>query len=212
MLQSTQLTRHYSIYTLALCLSDVSCCIHHVTVLSRYQRDIKDIKVKEYVAALHRSETSVRRPRGIPTPPANDVRRSGGHPTDMDAICDDVRSPGSFGGIRNLKRHSGRSECEVKTFLSGRDAYTLHKPIKIRFPCRKTYSKGIVDLYQIDLADLSNISWCNDGARYLLTSLERRLGQYPFERRPVAKSRTPSRRYWSTVHPTWFRAIREPSF
>ena len=56
----------------------------------------------------------------------------------------------------------------VKTFLSGRDAYTLHKPRRIRFRRRKTYSKSIADLYQIDLADLSNISSYNDGARYLL--------------------------------------------
>jgi len=130
----------------------------------------------------------------------------------MDAIYDDVRSPGSFGGIRNLKRYSGRSEREVKTFLSGRDAYTLHKPRRISFPRRKTYSKGIADLYQIDLADLSNIFSYNDGARYLLTSLARRRGRYPFERRPVAKWQTPSRRYCSAVHPTWFRAIKEPSF
>ena len=41
----------------------------------------------------------------------------------MDVVYDDVRSPGSFGGIRNLMRYSDRSEREVKTFLSGRDAY-----------------------------------------------------------------------------------------
>ena len=87
----------------------------------------------------------------------------------MDAIYDDVRSPGSFGGIRNLKRYTGRS---VKSFLSGWDAYTLHKPRRIRFPRRKTYSKGIADLYQIDLADMSNISSYNDGVRYLLTCID----------------------------------------
>ena len=87
----------------------------------------------------------------------------------MDAIYEDVCALGSFSGIRNLKRYSGRSEREMKTFLSGLDAYTLHKPRRIRFPRRKTYSKGIADLYQIDLADMSNISSYNDGVRYLLT-------------------------------------------
>jgi len=105
-----------------------------------------DSKVKEYVAALH-SYLNVRKelppqpitelPPPPPSPPreafaglevfrhhlcglhhlANDVRRSGGHPTDMDAVYDDVRSPGSFGGIRNLMRYSGRSEREVKTYF-----------------------------------------------------------------------------------------------
>ena len=90
----------------------------------------------------------------------------------MDIVYDDVRSPGSFGGIHNLMRYSGRSEREVKTFLSGRDAYMLHKPRRIRIPRRKTYSKGIADLYQIDLADMSNISSYNDGVRYLLTCID----------------------------------------
>jgi len=90
----------------------------------------------------------------------------------MDVVYDDVRSPGSFGGIRNLMRYSGRSKREVKTFLSGRDAYTLHKPRRIHFPRRKTYSKGIADLYRIDLADMSNISSYNDGVRYLLTCID----------------------------------------
>ena len=88
------------------------------------------------------------------------------------SIYVDVRSPGSFGGIRNLKRYSGRSEQEVKKFLVGQDTYTLHKPRRIRFPRRKTYSKGIADLYQIDLADVSNLAAFNDGARYLLTCID----------------------------------------
>jgi len=34
------------------------------------------------------------------------------------------------------------------------DAYTLHKPTRIRFPRRWTVSRGIADLFQIDLVDL----------------------------------------------------------
>ena len=102
---------------------------------------------------------------------ANVENAKSGRPTDMEAIYIDVRSPGSFGGIRNLKRYSGRSEQEVKKFLVGQDTYTLHKPRRIRFPRRKTYSKGIADLYQIDLGDVSNVAAFNDGARYLLTCI-----------------------------------------
>ena len=61
---------------------------------------------------------------------------------------------------------------EAKKFLASRDAYTLHKPRRIRFPCRKTYSKGIADLFQIDLVDLSNLASFNDGMRYLLTCID----------------------------------------
>jgi len=83
-----------------------------------------------------------------------------------------LRSPGSFGGVGILRRYTDWSEREAKEFLAKRDAYALHKPRKIRFPRRKTYSKGIGDLYQIDLVGLSNLSPFNDGMRYLLTCID----------------------------------------
>ena len=90
----------------------------------------------------------------------------------MDAVYGTLRSPGSFGSVRNLKRYSKRSERDVKTFLAGQDSYTLHKSRRIRFPRRKTYSKGIGNLFQIDLVDLSSLSSFNDGMRYLLTCID----------------------------------------
>ena len=49
---------------------------------------------------------------------------------------------------------------------------TLHKSTPVGFRRRKTYSKGPGDLFQIDLADLVNISSHNDGYRYLLTCID----------------------------------------
>jgi len=79
----------------------------------------------------------------------------------------DPKAPGSFGGIQYVRRYGG----EVKN-LSRNDASTLHKSARVRFPRRKTYSKGPGDLFQIDLVDLGNISSHNDGYRYLLTCLD----------------------------------------
>jgi len=90
----------------------------------------------------------------------------------LDVVYTDPRAPGSFGGTRILKRYGARSDRETKNYLSSKDAYTLHKPRRIRFPRRKTYSKGITDLYQIDLVDLSALSPFNDGMRYLLTCID----------------------------------------
>jgi len=90
----------------------------------------------------------------------------------MDGAYNTLRAPGSFGGVRVLQRYSGQSERAVRKFLSGQDAYTLHKPTRVRFPRRRTYSKGIDDLYQIDLADLSSLSTFNGGMRYLLTCID----------------------------------------
>ena len=92
--------------------------------------------------------------------------------TSIEAVYANPRAPGSFGGVAILKRYADSSERETKKFLSGRDAYTLHKPRRIRFPRRKTYSKGIADLYQIDLVDVSRLSPFNDGMRYLLTCID----------------------------------------
>jgi len=90
----------------------------------------------------------------------------------MDVVYHDVRSPGSFGGIDRLRRHSNKRRKDVVDYLKSQDAYTLHKPIRRRFVRRRTYSKGIGDLYQIDLADLSNLSSYNDGYRYLLNCID----------------------------------------
>ena len=54
----------------------------------------------------------------------------------------------------------------------GEDAYTLHKPVRKTFRRRRTYSKGINDLFQADLADMSALSRQNDGNRYLLTCID----------------------------------------
>ena len=90
----------------------------------------------------------------------------------MDVVYNTPRLPGSFGSARNLQRYSGRSERDVKQFLAKQDAYTMHRPRRIRFPRRRTYSKGIRDLYQIDLVDLSALAPYNDGIRYLLTCID----------------------------------------
>ena len=81
--------------------------------------------------------------------------------------------PGSFTAVRNLKRYTkGETFNAVKRYLAAQDAYTLHKQRRIRFPRRKTYSKGIADLYQADLVDMTNISRYSDSHRFLSTTID----------------------------------------
>ena len=118
-----------------------------------------DHKVRQYVGELHRylnvnnREPSAERPTPTinwvtepePIQPRKRVvekrrkrkravmpraRCSG---TNIDAPYTDPRAPGSFSSVRNLRRYSGRSERDVKKFLSGRDVYTMHKPRRLRF-------------------------------------------------------------------------------
>jgi len=90
----------------------------------------------------------------------------------MESVYFDPRQPGSFTGIDNLQRYAGVDRKTAEHFLSGRDAYTMHKPMRLHFPRRRTYAKGIDDLFQIDLIDLSSLATHNSGYRYLLMCVD----------------------------------------
>jgi transposase InsO family protein len=90
----------------------------------------------------------------------------------MEEIYYNPREAGSFGGVQALARRSGKRQYTVRKFLQEQDTYTLHKPVRRRFPRRRTYAKGIDDLFQADLVDVSNISQHNDGYRYILTCID----------------------------------------
>jgi transposase InsO family protein len=82
----------------------------------------------------------------------------------------DANSSASYGGVRPLARQFGTKTAS--TWLKTQDAYTLHKPLRKKFPRRKTFSKGINDLFQADLADMQSLSRSNDGHRYILTCID----------------------------------------
>ena len=86
----------------------------------------------------------------------------------MDSLYYAPERAGSLSGAATLSRYSGQSKVQVNNFLSAQPAYTIHKPVRYKFTRRKIFSKGIGDLYQCDLADMSSLAKHNDGKRYLL--------------------------------------------
>ncbi len=84
----------------------------------------------------------------------------------------DPKHPGSFRGVDSISRHTGIDVKKPKEWLSGKDAYTLHKQVKSKFRRRKTYAKGINELWQADLVDLNSLANSNDSNRYLLTCID----------------------------------------
>jgi len=88
----------------------------------------------------------------------------------METVYFDPLNPGSFGGVAPLVRQTRSSLA--KKWLRSQDAYTLHKPVRKNFPRRKTFAKGIDDLFQADLADMQNLSRFNDGYRFILTCVD----------------------------------------
>jgi len=84
----------------------------------------------------------------------------------------DPNQPGSFRGLDAIKRHTRVRFKTAQDWLSGQNAYTLHKQSINKFRRRKTYAHGINDLWQADLVDLSSLAGQNDSNRYLLTCID----------------------------------------
>ena len=52
------------------------------------------------------------------------------------------------------------------------DAYTVYKPLRHRFRCRQTFTKGIHGLWQTELVDMQSLSNYNDVIKFLLTCID----------------------------------------
>ena len=88
----------------------------------------------------------------------------------------DPSNPASFSTFENLfstvKAQGGAEPSTVKTWLEQQDAYTLHKPIRKRFPRNPYTVNNILDLWEADLVDIQILAKHNDGHRYLLTVID----------------------------------------
>ena len=117
---------------------------------------------------------------------ANDRRLqplAGGNRTDkLRDLYREIRLPGSYSAIATTRRYSGQPQRKVIEFLSGIDGYSLHKPKRKILPRRVVYSKGIADLVQADLVELSHLAGLNDDHRFLLMAIDvltkKKLGRY----------------------------------
>ncbi|KAL6433569.1 hypothetical protein ACFW04_006571 [Cataglyphis niger] len=72
--------------------------------------------------------------------------------------------------LRATKRNFTRNE--VVDWLKSQDAYTLHQPIRRKFPRLHYNVTNIDDLWMADLIDFRNLKNYNDGYSYLLTVID----------------------------------------
>src|SRR6267154_314698 len=79
---------------------------------------------------------------------------------------------GCFRGLDSIHRHINADTNVAREWLMGEKSYTLHKQTKTKFRRRQTISKGINELWQADLVDLSLLSNENNSQRYLLTCID----------------------------------------
>src|SRR6267154_1675119 len=79
---------------------------------------------------------------------------------------------GSLRGLDSIRRHTKVDVNTAREWLMGEKSYTLHKQSKTKFRRRRTIARGINELWQADLVDLSLLSNENDSQRYLLTCID----------------------------------------
>ena len=105
-----------------------------------------------------------------------------GKPKDLQSLLQAIyynpKHPASFSGVEPLYKavraesHQPVSRAIVKNWLEKQLTYTLHKPIRRRFPRRRVLVSGIDWQWESDLVDLSKLSRYNNGYKWLVTTID----------------------------------------
>ena len=80
----------------------------------------------------------------------------------------DQKLVGSYGGVAALQRVA--PDQDVERWLSERDAYNLHKPVRRHFKHRWVVVGG--SNHQADIVEMSRLKNTNDGTTFLLTAID----------------------------------------
>lgn len=89
----------------------------------------------------------------------------------MNVLYNNLASSTGLASVKRLYEYT-RDKPMSEEFLKTQDSYTLHKPVVRKFRRRKYVVKGLNDLIQMDLADMSSLSRWNGGYRYLLVWID----------------------------------------
>ena len=96
----------------------------------------------------------------------------------LENIHFDLKSPVSYAGPTKIYRYlkkEGRYKVglqAIRRWLQDIDAYSLQRPLRHKFKTRRVIAQGIDALWDVDLADVSNLAKQNDGIRYLLIAID----------------------------------------
>ena len=85
--------------------------------------------------------------------------------------------PGAFAGPQKVRRILNKHNFyptlkSVKAWLQDQDAYSLLRPTRYRFKRQRVVTSGIDDLWDADLADVSNLAPHNDSLKYWLVVID----------------------------------------
>jgi hypothetical protein len=79
-----------------------------------------------------------------------------------------------FAGLQKLAKASprGMKTADMQKWLLQQDSYTLHRPVRKRFPRNPYTVTNIMDVWECDLLDVQNFSNFNDKYKYLLSVID----------------------------------------
>ena len=84
----------------------------------------------------------------------------------------DPGAPGSLGGLHRFARTHRQKVQRLRPHLEKELAYTLHKPVRRRFPTLRVQVWGMDHQWVADLVEVQRLAKHNGGTRYLLTVLD----------------------------------------
>lgn len=92
--------------------------------------------------------------------------------TDLEKLYYDPGHYAGYSAVDNLIRAANLSRNKVVRWLEAQDAYTLHRPLRRKFPRMHYNVTNIDDLWEADLIELRNLKSYNDGYSYLLVIID----------------------------------------
>ena len=86
----------------------------------------------------------------------------------------DITNEGAFGGVERLadQQKKPSDKLKVKEWLPTQHTYSLHKPLRKRFPTRKYRASCLNDLWQMDLMEMIPYARVNKGYKYILACID----------------------------------------
>ncbi|XP_067204112.1 uncharacterized protein [Linepithema humile] len=92
--------------------------------------------------------------------------------TGLEKLYYDPAHYAGYSAVDNLFRAANLSRSNVARWLEAQDAYTLHRPLRRKFPRMHYNVTNIDDLWEADLIELRNLKSYNDGYAYLLVIID----------------------------------------
>jgi len=85
--------------------------------------------------------------------------------------------PASYSGPRklyNAAKADGKKLTmrQIRAWLRGQEAYTLHRKMIRKFPRRRVVVSGVDSQWDVDLMDMTNLSRYNDGVKFVLVAID----------------------------------------